>query len=1124
MGKFNHLVSQIEGFIRKYYKNEMVKGAILFASVFLVSYGLVTFLEYVGRFSGGVRLFMLLSFIGVNTFLLLKFIVNPLLKLNKLGKHLTLKQASLMIGSIFPDVGDKLRNTLQFHDEQSNGSMNLELVHASIEQRAAQLSAVPFSSGIDISENKKYLRYLLPIFMVITVVALVNPKLFLDGSERLVNFNTEYVEEAPFDFNLISPNATNEGEDYVLQVKLTGDEIPDEVSINSNLGNYNLIKKSAVLFEYSFSNLNEGLKFTCEANGFKSEEFDVDLLFKPVIEDISVEAMYPRHTGKKNEVFENTGDVTVPEGTLLKWRIGATNLEEMEVNFRDTSFILGTSVSNSYSFQSKFFSTESYGLVLSSKDVKRADSIGYNIGVIKDAYPTISITEEIDSTNELKRFIEGKVGDDYGFRSLSANVKVIGKDTSYTVRKPLKINPKATKQLFSYYIDLSLFELGPGDRVEYSFSVTDNDELNSYKSTSSSRKVFNVPEMDELDNNLSEQADKLKKDLDQSLRDSKELQKKIKDIKTSLMNKPTPDWKDKQSMENMMDLKQKLDMNVQKLQKDFNKQKNDQDNYLEPDEEFLEKQAKLQELMEALMDDELKELFEELQKLMEEMNKDQLLENLDEMEKETESMEEKMDRTLELFKNMELDQKLDNLEEQLRDLKEQQDELLEKTDDKSSSSEDLKKEQEKINEKFDEIQEDIEEAKEKNADLEKPRDLDFDEEMEDALDKELEDSKESLGDNKKGKSQKSQEKASDMMEQMANDIAAMQSQSQQQQQSEDMEALRYLLENIVALSHDEEDLMDRYKKTRSSDPYYLELNRQQLEIDNATNIVRDSLLALSKRVHQLSTFINDELAELNYNLDKANGFAEERDTKKLLQHQQYAMTDYNDLALMMSEVLDQMQQAAKSSMPGSGQCDKPGGTGKGQSGSMSMEQMKKAMEEQIGKMKGGKKPGGKDGKGEKGENGEQPGGMGTNGIPGLSTKEQVKMAAQQAQIREALKKMKQELNKDGSGAGNGLDDLIKDLDKMEDDLLNGTIGTDFVKRQEDILTRLLESDKAMRERGFSEERESNEGKNNTEGNLIQFTEYNRKKDAEVEFLRSLPVGLQVYYKTLVNEYFNSVNN
>ncbi|MBK6527342.1 MAG: hypothetical protein IPG07_18360 [Crocinitomicaceae bacterium] len=81
-----------------------------------------------------------------------------------------------------------------------------------------------------------------------------------------------------------------------------------------------------------------------------------------------------------------------------------------------------------------------------------------------------------------------------------------------------------------------------------------------------------------------------------------------------------------------------------------------------------------------------------------------------------------------------------------------------------------------------------------------------------------------------------------------------------------------------------------------------------------------------------------------------------------------------------------------------------------------------------------------------------------------------------------------------------------------------------MKRQQDILTRLLEHEKAMRERGYSDERESNEGKNLDNGNLIEFTEYNRKKNAEAEFLRSLPVSLQVYYKTLVNEYFNSVNN
>lgn len=1124
MGQFSRLLEQIEKFITRYYKNQMVKGGILFASVLLLSYGAVTSLEYVGRFSSSTRFIMLLSFVSINVFLLAKFLVIPILKLNKVGKHLTLNQASAMIGSIFPDIGDKLSNTLQLFERKQDASMNLELVHASIEQRSSQLSVIPFAKAIDLKENKKYLRFLLPIFFGIVIVAISNPDIFRDGSERIVNFDQEYIEPAPFEFVLESPTEIKEGEDYVLQIRLTGKEIPDEVKIYSNLGNYNLVKKSKVLFEYTFSNLNEHLSFYCEANDFVSKDFRITALRKPAIQEITMEALYPKHTGMKKESFSNSGDLSVPEGTIIKWNVVAKNLEELKVNFKDTSIVINNSLSSGYSFQNKFFTSEEYQLILSSLEVKDADSLAYNISVVKDKHPTISVSEEIDSSNTMKRFVEGKISDDYGFRSLSVVLKFVGKDTNFVLRKPIKMNGIGTTQMFSYYVDLSQFKIGPGDRIEYSFVVTDNDELNGFKSTSSSRQVFNVPEMDELDNLLSDQSEDIKKEMDEALKSSIELKNKIKNMKSSLMNKPTTDWKDRQSLESLLDMNLQLQDKIEKLQNDFEKNKNDQENLLEMDPEYLEKQEMLQKLLEELMDQELLDLFKELEKLMEEMNKDKLLENLEEMEDETESMEEKMDRTLELFKNMELDQKLENLEKQLRDLKEQQDDLKEMTDNKEMSPEELAKEQEEINKKFDEIQKDIEEIKEKNDELEKPRDLKFDEEKEKELDDKLNDAKEKLDDGKESKSSESQGEASEMMEQMADDVSAMQSQSQQQQAQEDMDALRYLLENIVALSQDQEALMDEFKVTQTSDPYYLKLNRQQLDIDKATDIVRDSLLALSKRVYQLSSFITEELSQLNYNLEKSLSLSEERNTKDLLQYQQYAMTDYNDLALMLSEVLDQMQQQmqAQSQMPGNGSCSKPGGSGKGKSGNaMNMQQMKDAMKDQIGKMKGGKQPGGQEGQNDKGDGmGSGPGGK----IPGLSAKDQVKMAAQQAQIRESLKQLKEELNKDGSGFGNGLNDIIKDLDKLEDDLLNGNVGTDFIKRQEDILTRLLESEKAMRERGFSEERESNEGKNTEEGNQIKFAEYNRKKNAEVEFMRSLPLGLQVYYKTLVNEYFNSVNN
>lgn len=1122
MNKFQKVIYQVELFIKKYYKNQILKGGILFLALLLSSYLLVTGLEYVGRFSSPVRLFLLIGFVVTNLFLLVRFLIIPLLKLNKVGKHLSLMDASDMIGKIFPDVGDKLKNTLQLHNDKSAMELNLDLVNASIEQRSENLSIVPFGSAIDLKDNRRYLKYLLPVLLTFLGIAILAPRWFFDGTERVVNFGTSYVEPAPFDFILDSEPSAIEGDNYTLKIRLKGNEIPNEVKVYTNKGNYNLKPTSKVTFEHEFLNLTEPLVFYCVANNYESKEFNVGMLHKAVLNELSLNVIYPKHTGKSPEKFENTGEVSVPEGTMIEWNIGATNLKQLKAIFPDTTYNIRNTLSNRYAFKKKAFVPFDYCLALSSEDIENGDSLFYAINVIKDEYPTISLEEQVDSANPFVRFIEGRISDDYGFRGLGLRIHVSGDDTSYVINKLISVKGNVQNQLFSYRLDLINYNLKPGDRLDYTFVVTDNDELNGFKSTSSTRGFFEVPELDQLENDLGQKDDALKADMDQAAQDAKELKQEIKDIKSELINKPELDWKDKQSLENLMEMQKELDKQIEKLQEDFEKNKEEKENFMENSEELKEKQEELKRLMEELMDDELKSLFEELEKLLEEMNKDKLVENLENMEQKAENMEEELDRTLELFKNMELDQKLENLEEQLRELAEEQLDLKEDTEDKEKSAEELAKEQEKLNKKFDEIQKDMDEIEKKNDELEKPRDVDFNEEMEEQVDQEMQDSKENLENKKEKKSEDNQQKAADMMKQMADDAKSMQSAAKDKQAAEDMDALRFLLENLVALSYQQEGLMETYGQTLSGDPLYLELNREQLEISKSTEIVNDSLVALAKRVVELSSMINEELNDLEYNLDKALVYSEERETYPLMQHQQYAMTSYNNLALMLAEVLEQMQEQMKNKMPGNGSCDNPGGTGQGKPGDkMSMEELKKALADQIGKMKGGKKPGGEDGEGEQGQGGQLPGGQG--GIPQLSAQELAKMAAEQGRLREGLKGLKQELNKDGSGAGNMLDDLINDLDQLQNDLINNRVGPDFLKRQEDIYTRLLESEKALRERGYSEEREAKEGKNQEDSNLKEFTEYNKKKDAEIEFLRSLPVGLQVYYKGLVNEYFNSVN-
>ena len=1009
---------------------------------------------------------------------------------------------------------------------------NISLLNASIEQKASSLSVVPFTAGIDFVENKKYLKFLLPILFVLVLIGVIKPAILSDGTERIVNYNTTYVQKAPFEFNLVSPSQSIQGKNYILEVKLTGKEIPVEVKIQSNLGTYNLKRKSSILYVYEFTNLRESINFTCHSNGFSSSEFLIKILKTPSIDKMSLDFIYPKHTNLKNETVNNIGDVSVPEGTLIKWSIDGNNSTNLKAILSDSVISLKPNSLGSYNFKYQFFNSSSYGLTLSSKDIEDGDTLNYSITVIKDAYPTISITDIQDSLDSFKHFIEGTIADDYGFSSLVVHISITKDGKTIKQKQRIKISNHLSKQFFYHQMDYSSFDLRPGDKLEYSFTVMDNDLINNYKSATSIRKSFYVPTLDSLDNLLTEKSDKIKNDMDKAKAKSKAIKDKVKAIKNELLNKQSPDWKDKQNLQNLIQQQENLQKQIEKLNNEFNENKKQEDEFLENSDEINKKQEELQKLMDELMDDEMKALMEELQKLMDDMNKNQLIEKLEDIEEKTETLEEELDRTLELFKNMEIDKKLERIEQQLKDLAIEQEDLKKQTDDKELSEDKLAKKQEDINKKFDEIQKDIKDTQDKNLELDKPRKLEFDKEMEENIDSETKNAKESLEEGKSKKASKSQEKAAEMMKKMAKDVEAMKTKEQAEKQEEDMDAMRFLLENIVNLSHQQEAVMDEYSLTASNNPRYLILNRTQLKIQKATQIVKDSLIQLSKRVSQLSSFINDELSDLNYNLDKSLVLSEERKTSKLLQHQQYSVTAYNNLALMLSEVLDAMQNAAKNKMPGTGSCSKPGGSGSG-SGKpkpkpMDMDAMKKAMKKQISKMKGGSKPGGKDGKkpGKDGEGGSKPGGSkgGGSGLPGLSSKDIAKMAYEQGQMRKALQKMRQEMNKDGSGNGNMLNDLINDIEKMENDLLNQNINKSTLKRQQEIMTRLLESEKAMQERGFSEKRESNSVKNENKSNQIDLLQYTKKKNAEIELLKSVPVGLRVYYKNLINEYFNSVNN
>jgi predicted P-loop ATPase len=151
------------------------------------------------------------------------------------------------------------------------------------------------------------------------------------------------------------------------------------------------------------------------------------------------------------------------------------------------------------------------------------------------------------------------------------------------------------------------------------------------------------------------------------------------------------------------------------------------------------------------------------------------------------------------------------------------------------------------------------------------------------------------------------------------------------------------------------------------------------------------------------------------------------------------------------------------------------------------------------------------------KDGEKP------GESGSSFEQLGRMAAQQAAIKKQLQEMAQELNKDGSGKGNSLKDLIKKIEETEDEIINNEISLSSIERQEEIKVKLLELDKASKEQEEEEKREAKESIDDyKKNNSILFEEYLEIKKGEIELLKTIPPNLKPYYKNKVNEYFKSI--
>lgn len=1117
MSAFDRLIEQIDSFIRKFYKNQMIKGLLLFVGILILSYILVVSLEYLGRFSTLIRAILFFSFIGVNGWIFTKYFLIPVLRLRSFGKRIDRYQASVIIGKFFPNVSDRLLNTLQLNDALNKDSADYELLSASVIQRSESLKTVPFSEAIDISENKRYVIWLMPVIVFLLFLFWVSPGIFTQGTSRVVNFNKEFPAEAPFRFVLNNTSLeVMEGEDVMIDLLLEGQELPEKVFINSDQGKFLMERSQKNAFQMILPQVRRDTKFYFTSGDFMSDSYQLKVLGKAAVGKLNASIIYPAYLGMENESLENATDLTVPEGSIIEWSVAVKNSKETKVVFGDS--ILRFSQSG-FTFKDRFLSSASARIELKNVFTDDIDSVPLQVEVVKDNFPFIEVSEVQDSLDDGVRYFSGSVSDDHGLNSLRF-VYTINRKNGEQVRKTLPVQPtKGLEMPFEFAVDFRREDVQLEDLIDYHFVVSDNDGVNGSKSTKSRSFVYRLPTRDELIDKRKEDQNATNEALKNLIDKANEFKSELKELRKEATDPNKSSWQKENKAQELQKEHESIVNELENIQEQLEQSTQDKDQLSDIDEELLKQQDMINELLEELMDDELKDLLDQLSKLLQEQNKDALEESLKDLELSSEEMSKQLERSLEMLKKLQVDERIDDVEDKLKELAVKQEELANDVKNSDKVTEEQKNAQEQINKEFDKVKEDLNEIDSLNKELDRPMELGDLKELAKPADESLNNASEQLEKGKENKASEEQQNASDQMEELSEMLDAMQAQSNQQQQEEDIGLLREILESLMTLSFDQEDVMNNMARISDNDPAYLVNGRLQRKIYSDTKIVSDSLEALARRKPKIASFIDEELNQIRSNHELSIEDIDERRRRDLQVHQQYVMTSYNNLALMLNEALQQMQQQMQQMMPGSGSCNKPGGKGMPKPGEgMSpgnMKEMLKKQLEQMQKSKGkGSKPSEGKGEGNKGEGQGQGLGMGNKGL--------AKMAAEQSAIRKRLEQIRKELNKDGSGKGNQLNPLLKELEKQERDLINKRLDNNVINRQRDILTRLLESEKALMERGLDEKRESNEGKNEDYSNQIQFLEYNKEKLRQLELLRSVDPTYRKYYKDRANEYFNRI--
>ncbi len=1120
MGSIEHIHNKLDRFIKRYYLSSLLKGTLLFFAIAFVYILFWIFIEYFFWMPQFGRGFVFWLFIVFVLFLSYKLILLPLLKYFSVLKGIDYESASRIIGDAFPEIDDKLLNTIQLSNMEQT-----DVLLESISQRSSEFNPFSFENVINLKDNIKYVKFALAPLIVLAPFYLFGKQEGIESSfKRVIDYNTAYQEPPPFIFSLKNKSMeVIEGKPFNLEVLVSGDLIPEDAQIRYKNEQYYLSKRGKNLFSFDFPPIDSDLEFDLFSGTTYSPKYLLRLIKTPSIVSSKIKLQYPKYVKRSNQIVENFTNIKVPEGTKITWDLftKSTTAVSFFENNDEYSFLKKT---DDFSYTKVVFDNIKYRISPSNEQLIHFEPLEFSVDVIKDNPPSIQIESETKKETLETMYFYGQMSDDYGIRSLQMHYYPKGNKRD---KKTVQISNFNKESLTFYYSFPGDIDLAPEQPYELYFEVSDNKPLSPNITKSEAFVYLNKSANAILKDKLTNQEQAVS-DFERAVSKFDKQRTDLEILQSKQRQKNKLSFNDQQSIKSLLERQEKQEDLFKRFNEQIKKSFNKTDITKDPLRREIERRLEAQE-REIEKD---KDLLNELKTLTEKLDNEGLLERLEKLTKKSKSKERSLNQMLELTKRYYVRQKANQLRNELERLSKQQEQLSDNIYEQSSL-----KDQREISKKFENISSELDSLSKQNVSLSKPIPFSETKIEQNSIKKDQKESEQLLNESKElktpnskakalSKAKKSQTKAAQKMIQIAEKLSKLSGGGGQQQLAEDATMLRQVLDNLIFFSFEQEELMLSFRDENFQQSNFANLLVSQKNIKTHFEHIDDSLFVLSLRQPKISEKINSEISEVFFNIDKSLDRFTNLQINQGLAAQQYSLTASNNLANLLSDILSSMEMELS---PGQGEGDM-------QLPDIIMSQEQLQKEAQGSKSESSEGSSSNKGQENQGSEGKQREGesnssgnsekLGSNkgksessdGESYFDSEESgqsiMNLYQKQQKLRNALELLLKE-----RGFVPGANNVLEQMKKIEQSLINQGVTDENISLIKDLKYELLKLEVALNEKGQDERRESKTNNELFTPTSSEAIESLRQKFNSRELLKRQTLPLQEEYLKRVLDYF-----